>query len=238
MVSGKIPPYNDAIGLILEAIARSGMQDSTVVIVVGDHGFSDIHEAFRPNMLIQGIGAKFLAAGGSAFLYPTPIVDVRPPDDIIRLDKHRQKRLEEMAGRVTAILNMLPEVKRKLFRILDRKELDELGADSAAILGLAATPGLVFSGAAKADTTINNGPGTAIQQNPLEGVFIPVHGGHHGYDPNLPEMYTGFIAAGAGIAKGGRITELCETDVSPLVYALLGIDFKTPDGKLIPGILQ
>ena len=226
------------IGLMLEAIVRGGIQDSTVVIVVGDHGFSDIHEAFRPNMLIQGMGCKFIAAGGSAFLYPTPIMDVWPPDDSNRLDKHRQKRLQEMADQVTTALDKLPEDKRRLFRILDRKELDKMGADSAAILALAATPGLVFSGAVKPATVVNNGPGTAIQQNPLEGVFVPVHGGHHGYDPNLPEMYTGFIAAGAGIQKGGRITGLCETDISPLVYALLGIDFKTPDGKLIPGILQ
>lgn len=226
-----------AIGLMLEAIQRSGLKDSTAIIIVGDHGFSDINLAFRPNMLIQGMGAKFVAAGGSAFLYPTPVVDAWPPDDSNRIDKHRQKRLQEMADQVTAVLNKLPEDKRKLFRIIDRKELDKMGADSAAILALAATPGLVFSGAVKPAGVVNNGPGTQIQQNPLEGVFVPVHGGHHGYDPNLPEMYTGFIAAGAGIQKGGHITELCETDIAPLVYALLGIDFKTPDGKLIPGIL-
>jgi hypothetical protein len=112
-----------------------------------------------------------------------------------------------------------------------------MGADSAAILALAAAPGLVFSSAVKPAGVVNNGPGTQIQQNPLEGVFITAHGGHHGYDPNLPEMYTGFIAAGAGIQKGGRITELCETDISPLVAALLGIEFNVPDGKLVPGIL-
>src|SRR6185437_12707466 len=32
---------------MLEAITRGDMQYSTVVIVVGDNGFSDIHEAFR-----------------------------------------------------------------------------------------------------------------------------------------------------------------------------------------------
>jgi predicted AlkP superfamily pyrophosphatase or phosphodiesterase len=227
-----------AIGLMLEAILRSGAKDSTTIIIVGDHGFSDFHLVFRPNMLIQGIGAKFVAAGGSAFLYPTPIADVWPPDDSNRIDKHRQKRLQEIADQVTAALNKLPEDKRKLFRILDRAALDKMGADSAAILALAANPGLVFSGAVKAAATVNNGPGTQIQQNPLEGVFITAHGGHHGYDPNLPEMYTGFIAAGAGIQKGEQIMELSETDISPLVYALLGIEFKTPDGKLIPGILQ
>jgi predicted AlkP superfamily pyrophosphatase or phosphodiesterase len=225
------------IGLMLEAIKRSGAGDSTVIIIVGDHGFSDFHEVFRPNMLIQGIGAKFITAGGSAFLYPTPIADGWPPCDSNRLDKGRQKRLQQLADVVTAALNKLPEDKRKLFRIVDRAELDKMGADSAAILALAAVPGLVFSGAVKPAGAVNNGPGTQIQQNPLDGVFIAAYGGHHGYDPNLPEMYTGFIATGPGIKKGGTVADLCETDISPLVYALLGIDFKTPDGKLIPGIL-
>ena len=225
------------IGLMLEAIQRSGAGDSSVIIVVGDHGFSDYHEVFRPNMLIAGIGAKFIAAGGSAFLYPTPVTDVWPPLDSSRLDKGRVKRLSLLAEQVTAALNKLPADKRSLFRVVDRRELDTLGADSAALIALAAVPGLVFSGAVKAAGTVNNGPGTQIQQNPLEGVFIVAHGGHHGYDPNLPEMYTGFIVAGAGIRVGGTITELCETDISPLVAGLLGISFPCPDGKLVPAIL-
>jgi hypothetical protein len=77
-----------------------------------------------------------------------------------------------------------------------------------------------------------------IQQNPLEGVFVPTSGGHHGYDPNIPEMYTGFIAAGAGIRKGGKVKELSEQDIAPLIAELLGVEFKTPDGKLVPGIIN
>lgn len=226
------------IGLLLEAIRRSGTEDSTVVIIVGDHGMSEIHEAFRPNLLIQGIAAKFVAAGGSAFLYPTPVVDHWPPDDSLRIDPSRRERDKELAARVTAALDKLPAEKRKQFRILSRSDLDKMGADSAAILALAATPGLVFSGAVKPAATVNNGPGTAIQRNLLEGVFYPVYGGHHGYDPDLPCMYTGFIAAGPEIRKGGRINDLCVTDIALLVAKLLGIPFTAPDGKLVKGILQ
>jgi hypothetical protein len=63
------------IGLMLEAVQPSGAKDSTVIVILGDHGFIDIHEAFRPNLLIQGIPAKFIASKGSAFLYPTPITE-------------------------------------------------------------------------------------------------------------------------------------------------------------------
>ena len=191
-----------AIGDILEAIERSGAKYSTTVIIVGDHGFSDIREVFRPNMLIKDIPAKFIAAGGSAFSYTD--------------QKNKKQIIESIIKR----LDSLPNDKRTLFRIIDRKELDRMGADSSAILALAAVPGLVFSGSIGKD------------------LFFPASGGHHGYDPNIPDMYTGFIAAGAGIKKGGMITELCVTDIAPLIAVLLGIEFKTPDGKLIPGIMK
>jgi predicted AlkP superfamily pyrophosphatase or phosphodiesterase len=213
-----------AIGNIMEAIQKSRMKDSTTVIIVGDHGFSDIHTVFRPNMLIRNVNAAFIPAGGSAFLY--------------RYTNTKKTDIPAIVREATDSLNKLPKEKRKLFRIIDRNELDKMGADSAAILALAAVPGTVFSGSiAKAKIT-NKGPGTKIQQNPFEGVFVPTSGGHHGYDPNIVEMYTGFIAYGADIIKGGHIESLSEPDIAPLIARLLGIEFKTPDGKLVPGILS
>jgi len=213
-----------AIGDVLQAIEQSGLKDSTAVIIVGDHGFSNINQIFRPNILIRNVPAKFIAAGGSAFLY-----------------RYSGIKRTDVAGIIQAVtdsLNKLPADKRNLFRIVDRKELDQMGADSSAILALAAQPGLVFSGGVKAGAAVNNGPGTSIQQNSLAGVFVPTKGGHHGYDPNIPDMYTGFIAEGAGIIKGGHIHELRVTDIAPLIARLLGIEFNTPDGKLVNGILR
>jgi predicted AlkP superfamily pyrophosphatase or phosphodiesterase len=214
-----------AIGDILESIKKSGLKDSTTVIVVGDHGFSTIHTVFRPNILIQGIPAKFIAAGGSAFLYlKDSAVSAMTRQQVIRAVKDS--------------LGTLPADKRKQFRFVDRPELDRLGADSNAIMALAAVPGLVFSGSVTPAKPVNAGPGTAIQPSLRFGLFTPVSGGHHGYDPNIPDRYTGFIAAGAGIRKGAKIRELCVTDIAPLVAKLLGIDFPCPDGKLVPGIVE
>jgi len=196
------------------------MKDSTVVIIVGDHGFCTIHTVFRPNMLFKSLPARFIAAGGSAFLYT------------------KEKNIKDIVKKVTDSLNTLPKDKRKLFRIVDRKELDKMGADSNAVMALAAVPGTVFSGAITKAKATNTGPGTSIQNNPLDGVFVPVTGGHHGYDPNIADMYTGFIAWGKAVNKGGHIKELTETDIAPLISTLLGIDFKTPDGKLINGIIK
>ncbi|MES2107950.1 MAG: ectonucleotide pyrophosphatase/phosphodiesterase [Bacteroidota bacterium] len=213
-----------AIGDVMQAIEQSGLKDSTAVIITGDHGFSNIHTIMRPNILIRGVAAKFIAAGGSCFLYRHGGTSGKDVPDIVKA--------------VTDSLNKLPKDKRKLFRIIDRKELDRMGADSAAIMALAAVPGIVFSGSTRSGQTENHGPGTLIQQSKYDGVFIPTTGGHHGYDPAIPDMWTGFIAYGAGINKGSHIKEMRVVDISPLISKLLGIEFQTPDGKLVDGILK
>ena len=215
-----------AIGDIMTAIQQSKETDSTAIIIVGDHGFATIHTIMRPNMLIRSLPVRFLPAGGSAFLY-----HIR---SAMMMSDH------QLVKAVTDSLNSLPKDKRKLFRIIDRKELDQMGADSSTLLALTGVnaSGLVFSGSTAPRQSENHGPGTLVQNNKLDGLFIPTTGGHHGYDPNNMEMYTGFIAEGAGVVKGGHVKELREVDIAVLIANLLGVDFKTPDGKLVPGILK
>ena len=222
-----IASVDRAIGDMLESIQRSGQNDSTAIIITGDHGFSTINSVFRPNMLIPGIPAKFIAAGGSAFLYKKTANQQAPERDVQQIIQAVIKRLDS-----------LPREQRARFRIIDRSELDKMGVDSCAILALAALPGLVFSGATVSAAGTNSGPGTVLQLKQQIGVFTSVTGGHHGYDPNVPDMYTGFIAAGPGINRGTRIRELCVTDIAPLAAFLLGIHFQTPDGVLHREILN
>lgn len=210
-----------AVGILLDAINRSKAKDSTTVIIVGDHGFATIHTIMRPNMLIKKARGRFIASGGSAFLYPWENADQLG-----------------LVKEVTDSLNKLPADKRRLFRIIGRKELDQMGADSNAVMALSAVPGTVFSSSTGSAQIVNHGVGTFIQNSPLEGVFVPTRGGHHGYDPNIKEMYTGFIASGAGIIKGGHIAAISEPDIAPLIAQLLGIAFNTPDGHLISGIIK
>jgi len=215
-----------AIGDILEAVQMAKLQDSTTIIIVGDHGFATVTQVMRPNMLIRNVPARFISAGGSAFLY--------------RYKDTKREDIPLIIKSVTDSLAKLPSEKRRRFRIIDRKELDRLGADSAALIALTGTAssGLVFSGSTGPKQIENHGPGTLFQNNKLEGIFTPTKGGHHGYDPNIPEMYTGFVACGAGIKKSGHIASLREVDIAPLVAALLGVDFNTPDGQLVPGIIK
>jgi predicted AlkP superfamily pyrophosphatase or phosphodiesterase len=200
-----------AIGDVLEAIDRAGIKDSTTVIIVGDHGFSNFYQVIQPNVWLlqngllhpgQDWGAMFQPAGGSAFLY------LQHPEDTTVLSEIRQA------------INQAPDSLRSRFRIVEKPELVRMGADSKALMALAAYPGTIFGGGSR-------GPQSFYH-----------FGGHHGYDPNQPEMYTGFIAAGPGIRLGGVIPELTVVDIAPIVMALLGVEFQCPSGKIPPGLFN
>src|SRR5262249_30307925 len=99
-----------AIGDLLEAIEQAKLQDSTVIIITGDHGFMNMQQVLRPNVWLKqaqlmGDGkdwkVKFQPAGGSAFLY------LQNPKD------------EQTLSKVKQLLDKLPADTKKLFTIYD-----------------------------------------------------------------------------------------------------------------------
>jgi predicted AlkP superfamily pyrophosphatase or phosphodiesterase len=200
-----------ALGSIFEALERAGIKDSTAIIVTGDHGFVDIHKTFSPNVLLAQQGmindakngnwkAQFYASGGSAFLH------LKNKEDVQTVNQVRQ------------LLNSLPQEQRKLFKIIERKQLDEIGADPHAALAIAAMQDVTISGAVT---------GAAVK---------PAKGGAHGYFPDFKEIQTGFVAYGPGFLKGTIINEMNLADIAPLIARLLKLDFSP--SKVPPGILQ
>ena len=206
-----IATVDRAIGNLLETVANEKMLDSTSFVITGDHGFMDMQTVLKPNVWLKNAGIlglgkswkmKFQPSGGSAFLY-------------------MQNRGDAQAfNKVKKLLQELPAGIKKLFTIYDRSKLDDMGADSSALLALAAMPGIVFGGGDSGEE------------------LVPVKGGHHGYDPNIPQMFTGFIGYGKGLSKGKVIPFMGVEDTAPLIAALLGITFKAPDGILYPGVLS
>jgi predicted AlkP superfamily pyrophosphatase or phosphodiesterase len=199
-----------AVKTILESIEKAGLKDSTVVIVTGDHGFVDIHTAVSPNIWLQQAGlitnvkagnwkARFLASGGSAFLHLK--------------NRNDQQTLQQ----VITLLQNLPAGHKKLFRILDRRQLDSIGADPNVPLVLAAIQGISFNNSEKGE------------------VLKAAKGGTHGYYPDFREIQTGFIAIGPGIRPGAVIPEMGLEDIAPLVSRILGLDMQT-DGAIYPGM--
>lgn len=195
---------------VMDALEKVGLKDSTAIIVAGDHGFSDIHTVFRPNVLLTqndlGTGAhwraKFYGASAAAFLH------VQDAKDTV------------VVSQVRKLLNALPNSEQRLFRILEKDDLVRIGADPGAVFAITGQPGVAISSAEKGQ------------------LIGPAKGGAHGFYPDFPSIQTGMIAWGTGIQKGIVIPKMQMMDIAPLVAALLGLDFPVPDGILWPGLIQ
>lgn len=125
--------------------------------------------------------------------------------------------VERIADDVRDVLSTLPAGLRALFRIVGREELDALGADPQALFALAAVPGVAF-------LTTAVGPAERA-----------AHGAGHGYHPDVPDMTTGFLAAGAGVRPGAVAPLLPLENVAPLIAMLLGVSLPAGDGVLFRG---
>lgn len=190
---------DQAVGNILEAIEQAGLTEKTTVIITGDHGFANINTSVSPNVMLlknkiisdtlsnSKWDAKFHTSGASAFLH------LNKKGDIKTLNK------------VRSMLKDLPEDQRKHFRVLERKELDQIGADPEAQLALAPVEGVTMSSSVKGD------------------VIKPAKGGTHGFYPDFKNIHTGFIGFGPEFNKGRRISLMGLEDIAPVISKLLNL---------------
>ncbi|WP_346317977.1 ectonucleotide pyrophosphatase/phosphodiesterase [Chitinophaga sp. YIM B06452] len=211
-VRAAVASVDHAVKSIREAVDMAGITQNTTIIVTGDHGFVDIHAVLAPNVLLAQAGlydpqkpenwkACFHTAGGGCFL---------------QLKDRNYKQTKE---KVIQLLKNLPIQQQQTFIIKSREELDAIGADPTAALGLAAQQGYAFTPAST-------------------GEFIRASkGGTHGFYPDFKEIQTGFVAFGNGIRKGGVIPQMGLVDIAPLISKLLQLDMPAGDGLLLNGVL-
>ena len=185
-----------AVGTIIENLKLTHRMDSTVILVMGDHGFCDYSQTLSPNVWLTRAGllserpggewkACFYAGGNTSFLY------LRKSNDKKTLRKIRQ------------LLERLPEAERNLFRVVEKDELTAKGADPAVVLALEPIVGV---------SVTNNRVGEVVAQR---------KGGTHGFISG--QDATTLIAFGSGISPG-RQDSIRQTAIAPWVLQLLGVE--------------
>ena len=187
-----------AVGTILENLRLTHRMDSTVVLVMGDHGFCDYSLTLSPNvwltrarLLSERPGGEwkacFYGGGNTSFLY---------------LRKGNDKRT---LRRIRRMLEDLPEAERRLFRVVEKEELTAKGADPAAVLALEPVVGVAVT---------NDRTGEVVKQRT---------GGTHGFISG--QDATTLIAYGCGIAPSHQDT-IRQTAIAPWVLRMLNIQAK------------
>ncbi len=207
------------LGRILEALAAAGQAASTNVVVLSDHGFASVHSELRPNVILAELGlvtvpgdgvhvedwkALFHTSAAGGALYLNEATDAASRDAALR----RFRALAD--GRYSG-----------LFRLLERRELDQLGAFPGAEFGIVAQVGYQLS-------------------NKLTGDFLSAthDRGQHGYLPDMPEMHAAFIASGPDFRSGVRVPRLRMVDVAPTLAHVLDVELGDQvEGVVVPGLL-
>jgi hypothetical protein len=182
-----------AVGTILENLRLTHRLDSTLIIVTGDHGFCDYSRTLSPNVWLTRAGllspepgglwkACFYGGGNTSFLY------LRKGDD------------RRTLRRIRRMLDDLPPEERSLFRVVEKQELTEKGADPAVAIALEPIVGVAVT---------NNRTGDVISRR---------SGGTHGFLSG--QDTTTLIAYGAGITPGRQDT-IRQTAIAPWILRLL-----------------
>jgi predicted AlkP superfamily pyrophosphatase or phosphodiesterase len=203
------------IGDLVTGIEDAGLAASTTVLVTGDHGFLPMHTELAINLPLVEAGLITKGADG----HPAWTAIVAPNRGLGSL--YVKDGSPAIAAKARATLEQYAAKYPRRFRILERAELDQWGADADAVLGIEPTPGYVLDAR-------------------LAPPFAQAHGraAGHGYRPDTPGMETGFIAFGAGV-RPGRVLPVTNTiDVAPTIAMLLGLDLPDAEGAPIVGALE
>jgi len=189
------------IGELLAAVQQAGLQESTDVFIVSDHGFLPVEREINPNVLLAKAGLleadaagnvtggriATLATGGAFFIYWPESPDLR--------------------REVEAALQPLRD-EGVLWGELGPAAVKDLGAEPAIRLALEAPSGAAFDDRAAGEVVRSLG-GTA---------------GTHGYLPFRAGLESSFIAWGPGIRKGAKLGRIPMTAIAPTLLKALGID--------------
>jgi predicted AlkP superfamily pyrophosphatase or phosphodiesterase len=226
---------DSSLAIMLKAIDMK----NTTIFVVGDHGMAPIHSIIYVNTVLEQAGlltldtqnnvvvsktkAFAIASGGAVHIYINLVGREKGGGTVNEEDYLRVQQ------QIIDIFSSLkdPDTSQPVFeRVLRKTSLAPLGLDhpNSGDVFAQAVPGYHLDGWRGNDYIF------------AQADFY----GQHGYDSNLPEMHTIFIAAGFGVPGTGQIISPVKVVDYALTIAML-LSFppsRTIDGTIIPAFLQ
>lgn len=198
------------IARLVDSAKKSGTWEQTVIVVVSDHGFTNVHHAIRPGVLLaqkrlvtlnedKRVGswkAVMMSNSGSAYVY------VNDPED-------------QMTRRT--LLSLFHTLAAKpgsgIAHLAEHDEIVSLGGDPQAFLSIEAAD----------DFEIEDGySGDLYGPSSMEAT--------HGYFPDRTAMRSSFLAYGPPIGNA-RLEHVRLIDTAPTIAHWLGFALKSAQGK-------
>jgi predicted AlkP superfamily pyrophosphatase or phosphodiesterase len=212
------------VGRVLDALDSAGISSKTTVFISSDHGFAAATNILHPNAIFRRAGLLELG-----------------PSNVVT--KARVQLISE--GGLGMIYLNNPATRdadrNKVFELLKGKEgvAEILGPDQFAKYSLPTLDN--NKGMADLILVASDGFGisaSALGESLLVGAGLQDNTGFHGYLATNPKMNAAFVAAGAGIKRGGKIGMIDNTDIAPTIAQLLNQALPNAEGKVLREILD
>jgi len=198
------------IARLADAAKKSGTWEETVLVVVSDHGFANVHHAIRPGVLlaqrhlitfsaeghVSSWKAVMVSNSGSAYIY------VNDPND-----ETTRRTL------VSVFRTLAAEPDSGITHFADHNEIVSLGGDPHAFLSIEAADDFEIE------------PGYSGELYGRSSMVAT-----HGYFPDRQAMRSSFIAYGPPIGSA-KVDHVRLIDIAPTIAHWLGIALDSAQGK-------
>jgi predicted AlkP superfamily pyrophosphatase or phosphodiesterase len=206
---------------LVDTVKAAGLADRTTFFVTADHGFADYTRNINLNALLRSKGllttagnnivdskVYFLAQGGGGMLY-----------------------IQDSAQRERIIAELVPALKsvEGIEAVIPSSEFASVGH---------LTPD---QNPHEPDILVAAAAGYSFADNPASKDLITPAGGTkgtHGNHPNNPLLDATFVAWGAGIKPGVKLSRIRNVDVAPTMAAVLGLKMDDVEGRVLKEILK
>lgn len=216
--------HDEELGALMETLRRRGNLDDTNIVVLGDHGQTDVEDTFFLNNLFKAHGLLQADEAGNvlswkAFAHSarlTAFVEVAEPEN------------KELLQQVGSLLESLrDDPKAQLSLVLTAEEAERLyGLAGPFDFVLESSRPIVFA----EDTR-----GEALWGSEIPG--FKTAAATHGGSPGREELTT-FFACGPSVRPGAVAARRSMVDLAPTMAEMLGFTMPAVDGKPIKEILR
>ena len=217
--------HNYEFGVLLDSIRRYGDFEHTNFVVLGDHGQQNITRNLNVNVLLRDAGFIRCDEEGKLIDYDAYCHSVSLSAWIVLKDPSDDKMREKV---YTFLRSLRDDPTYNIGYLYTKQEADEL-------FGLVGPLDFVIEGKEPMNFSSTLQGKDAFEMYLRPGQYFSV--ASHGHLPWRDETTT-FVAAGPNVAKGVAIERSQMIKEAPTMAAMLGLQMKNTDGKVIKELLN
>ena len=217
--------HNYEFGVLLDSIRRYGDFEHTNFVILGDHGQQNITKNLNVNVLLRDAGFIRCDQEGKLVDYDAYCHSVSLSAWIVLKDPSDDKMREKV---YTFLRSLRDDPTYNIGYLYTKQEADEL-------FGLVGPLDFVIEGKEPMNFSSTLQGKDAFEMYLRPGQYFSV--ASHGHLPWRDETTT-FVAAGPNVAKGVAIERSQMINEAPTMAAMLGLQMKNTDGKVIKELLN